>query len=54
MDMKKIIRRKSEKKDVVITLRVTTPQSKWLKEKNYSPNDIFQEALLDLQKVNKD
>ncbi len=53
MDLEKIIRRKSEKKNVVITLRITQSQSDWLKEKNYSPNGIFHEALKDLKKFNK-
>ncbi len=48
MDIKKIIRRKSEKKSKVLTLRITQSQSDWLKKKNYSPNGIFQEAILDL------
>jgi hypothetical protein len=53
MDLNKIKRKKSEKKEVVITLRITKSQSDWLKEKDYSPNAIFQEALLDLQKSKK-
>ena len=54
MEIKNIIQRKSEKKSVVITLRLTKSQSDWLKEKNYSPNGIFQEAILDLKKANKE
>lgn len=51
--MKKIIKRKSEKKSVVLTLRITKTESEWLKKKNYSPNGIFREALKDLQTADK-
>ena len=50
MNKEKIKTRKTEKKSKVITLRITQSQSDWLNEKNYSPNGIFQEAILDLQK----
>lgn len=54
MNLEKIKLKKSEKKSIVITLRITESQSVWLKEKSYSPNGIFQEAILDLQKADKE
>lgn len=53
MNIEKIKRRKTERKDVVISVRATKSQSEWMKKMNYAPNGIFQEALLDLQKAEK-
>ena len=46
MDIEKI-KRKNVKSgpNVNINIKVSTDVSKWLKEKNYSPTGIFQEAL---------
>lgn len=48
MDLGKIKRKKNNKKDVLITIRITKDISKWLKDKEYSPTGIFYEALKDL------
>lgn len=53
MDLEKIKIKKSERKSIVISVRVRPSQSKWLKQKSYSPTAIFQEALLDLMKIKK-
>ena len=48
MDKKKIIVRKTLKKEVPINIRVSKKMSEWLREKNYSPTGIFLEACKDL------
>jgi hypothetical protein len=41
-------RRKWDRKNVLITIRVTPDISVWLKKKNYSPTAMFYEALREL------
>lgn len=43
-----VIRKQNKTKTVPINLRITTDLSKWLKEKNYSPTAIFEEATKEL------
>jgi len=45
MDIDKIKKRNGQKKSVHITIRVTPQISKWLRENNYSPTGIFNEAI---------
>ncbi len=48
MDTKKITKWNKETRNVSINIRVKSSLSKWLKEKNYSPTALFQEACKDL------
>ena len=48
MDLGNIKRRKTNKKSILISIRITPELSKWLKEKDYSPTGIFYEALKEL------
>jgi hypothetical protein len=47
MDINKI-KRKKRKRTVLVSIRITQEASKWLKENNYSPTAIFNEAMKDL------
>jgi hypothetical protein len=50
MDISKIKRRNGDRrKSVLITIRITSKLSKWLKEKDYSPTGIFYEAVKELR-----
>ena len=48
MDKTKIIRKLSDRKTIPISIRISPRMSKWLKENNYSPTGIFNEACNDL------
>jgi len=48
MNLEKI--KKRETKKVSISIRTYPSYSKWLKEKEFSPNAIFNEAVKDLMK----
>lgn len=48
MDKTKIMKRKGQRKGILLTIRVTKDLSKWLKEQDYSPTGIFNEAVTDL------
>ena len=42
------IKKRKEKKTIVMCIRITPGISNWLKENQYSPSGIFYEALRDL------
>lgn len=44
IDKKAIIRRHKPTKTVMLTIRITPEVSKWLKENDYSPTGIFNQA----------
>ena len=48
MDMKKIKKQPSQKKSLALHIRITKDVSKWLKEKDYSPTGIMNEAIKEL------
>lgn len=49
MEIHQILRKsKEQQRTVLITIRITPEMSAWLKDKNYSPSSIFNEALKDL------
>ncbi len=48
IDKIKIKRRKPSEKRISISMRITQAQSKFMREKNYSPTGIFNEALVEL------
>jgi len=54
MDEKKIIKKNLPRKSVPINIRITKKLSTWLKEKNFSPTGIFEEACKDLGFKEKD
>lgn len=43
-----IKREKTEKKKIIVAIRITKKVSKWLKDENLSPTAIFYEGLKDL------
>ncbi len=48
MDKKKILKIKSDRKTVLVSIRISQKHSNWLREKKYSPTGIFREACKDL------
>jgi len=46
MDIKNIKRK--QRKNIVISIRVSKAVSAWLKENNYSPTKVFYEAIKDI------
>ena len=48
MDKTKIIRRMSDRKSIPLSIRISPRMSKWLKDNDYSPTGIFNEACKDL------
>lgn len=52
MDIKKLQRKRKQRKDVVVSLRITKEDSKWLREKNISLTALFITALRELQNGN--
>jgi len=48
MDVNKIKRKERPKRKVSINIRISEDVSKWMKEKNYSPTAIFNEAVKEL------
>ena len=49
MEIQNIKKRKIDRKTVILTVRITESESKWLKENEFSPSGLFREALLDLK-----
>ena len=45
--------KKGERKDVILTVRTTKENSKWMKDNNISPTLMFNEAIRDLKKSMK-
>lgn len=44
---------KEQRKTIPINIRITKHLSKWLKEKNYSPTAIFENAVKELKYKNE-